>query len=95
MAGFEQKDIDEILNSISESDDWDGNSEKIIINEKVYKAPKKPISKLNAPYKSPVIKSENLLYNPESDICCSEKKFVVRSLGNYIKYISINNKNRI
>ena len=95
MAGIEQKNIDELLNSITETDDLDENSETFIIEEKIYKPPRKPILKFNTPYKSPVVKSENLIYNPESNICCSEEKVVVRDLNNYMKYISRNNKKQI
>jgi len=97
MAVIEQKDIDELLNNIASNENSDESSEnnEFIIGEKIFRKQKKPISKINMPYKSPVIKSGSIIFNPGSDTYNSEKKVVVRSLNNYVKYISSNNKSKI
>ena len=97
MAVIAQKDIDELLNNITSNNNSDESFEnnKFIVEEKTFKEQKKPISKINMLYKSPVIKSGSIIFNPESDTCSSEKKVVVRSLNNYMKYISKNNKSKI
>ena len=94
MAEFEQKDIDKLLDTITSSSDSDESSEnnKFTVKEKIFKEQKKRVSKINMHYKSPVIKSGSIMFNPESDTHSSEKKVVVRSLNNYVKYISKNNK---
>ena len=93
MAEFEQKDIDKLLDTITSSSDSDESSEnnKFTVKEKIFKEQKKRVSKINMHYKSPVIKSGSIMFNPESDTYSSEKKVVVRSLNNYVKYISKNN----
>ena len=97
MAVIEQKDIDELLNNIASNNNSDESSEnnKFVIEERIFREQKKPISKINMPYKSPVIKSGSIIFNPESDTYSSEKKVVVRSLNNYVKYISRNDKSKI
>jgi len=94
MAVFEQKDIDKLLDTITSSSDSDESSENnvVIIEKRIYKEQKKRVSKINMHYKSPVIKSGSIMFNPESDTYSSEKKVVIRSLNNYVKYISKNNK---
>jgi hypothetical protein len=89
MTGLEQKDIDELLNNMMNGDDSEEESSNKTINpkEKVYRVPRKPIIKNIMPYRSPVVKREDVIYNPKNDILCEGEKIVVRSLGNYIKYI--------
>ena len=93
MAAIEQKDIDELLNTINSGNNLDEIPEnnEVIVEEKVFRIQKKPILKINIPYKSPVIKSENVIFNPESNINGSKEKTVVWSLNNYMKHISENN----
>jgi len=97
MAVTEHNDIDKFLDTIMSEDDSDESSENniIIIEKKIYKGQKKQASKINMPYKSPVIKSGSILFNPESDTYSSKKRIVVRSLNNYVKYINRNNKSKI
>jgi len=89
MAGLEQKDIDELLNNMMNGDDSEEESSNKTINpkEKVFRNSRKPIIKNIMPYRSPVVKREDVIYNPKNDILCEGEKNVVRSLGNYIKYI--------
>ena len=93
MAAIEQKDIDELLNTINSGNNLDETPEnnEVIDEEKVFRIQKNPILKINIPYKSPVIKSENIIFDPESDINSSEEKTIVWSLNNYMKHISENN----
>lgn len=70
------------------SDSEEESSKKTISpKEKVYKVSKKPIIKNLIPYRSPVVKGEDIIYNPKNDVLYEGGKIVVRSLGNYIKYI--------
>lgn len=89
MAGLEQKDIDELLNTMINGDDSEEKSSNKTISpkEKVYRVFKKPVIKNVIPYKSPVVKREHIIYNPKNDVLCEGEKIVVRSLGNYIRYI--------
>ena len=89
MAGLEQKDIDELLNNmINGGDSEEESSNKTVIpKEKIYRVSRKPVIKNVIPYRSPVVKREDVIYNPKNDVLCEGEKIVVRSLGNYIKYI--------
>lgn len=87
-----QDDIDELLNGALEEPTEDGastNNSKVK-DEKVYKSPKIEAKRISFPYQSPIIKSCNIVYNPqiENDTYPNGKKVIVRSLDNYIEYIT-------
>ena len=76
----------------SESSNNNNDNDKLPV-EKVYRKPKKRVSSFKFPYQSPVIKSSNVIYDPESDISESVNKVVVRSLDNYMEYVMNKNVN--
>jgi hypothetical protein len=88
-----QKEIDNLLNStISAAETSDSVSE--VAEEKVKSRPKtfahnKVRSvRFTYSYQSPVIKKENLIFNPEPDKVEIGNKVIVRTLDNYIKYLT-------
>jgi len=93
MTPFEQKELDELMNLAMSGSD---NSEKEKVEssknnpsekDKVYREPKKKAANFKFPYQSPVIKKDNIIYNPEFEISDSGKKVIVRSPDNYHKFI--------
>ena len=92
-----QKEIDNLLNStISAEETSDKVSE--VAEEKVKSRPKtfayNKVRKVRFTYQyqSPVIKKENLVFNPDQDTIDFGNKVIVRTLDNYIKYLK-NKKN--
>lgn len=86
-----QSDIDDLLNSALEDPDEDGESTNTskVRNDKVFKAPSIEAKRINFPYQSPIIKSRNVMYNPNkrTNKFSAADKIIVRSLDNYIEYI--------
>ena len=90
-----QKEIDNLLNStISAEETSDSVSE---VTEERGKSRPKTFAhnrvrsvRFTYTYQSPVIKKENLIFNPDPDRDITENKVIVRTLDNYIKYL--NNK---
>ena len=87
-----QSDIDELLNNALDDHEVGGESEgrEKVKDEKVYRAPRIEAKRLDFPYKSPIIKSRNVVYNPNngSSKYSPSNKVVVRSLDNYIEYVT-------
>ena len=86
-----QNDIDELLNNALEIPEEDGDSTNTckVEDDKVYRAPRIGAKRINFPYQSPIIKSRNVVYNPDNvtDKFSATEKVIVRSLDNYMEYI--------
>ncbi len=91
MVDIEQKEIDDMLNMAMSGDNKEEeqkSSKKISSKDKIYKKPKKNVNSFKSIYISPVVKSDNVLYNPESNIIDIDNKIIVRSLDNYAEYVA-------
>ena len=93
---LDQKDIDELLNS-----NFDLNStvpeEEIISKEvpkssKIFKSRKNKTLYFIYPYRSPVIKRENVILNPSNGVSPLNGKIIVRDLRNYAHYLRKKNR---
>lgn len=87
-----QNDIDELLNNaleVPDEGDESTNTDKVR-DDKVYKAPRIEAKRINFPYMSPIVKSRNIVYNPNNgtDEFAVTDKVIVRSLNNYMEYIA-------
>jgi len=88
---LEQNDIDELLNSNLDlgTDEPENESEPVEkpFHNKVFKSRRIKQLRFEYPYRSPVIKKENILYNPNNGNRSSNGKVVVRDLKNYAQFI--------
>ena len=86
---IDQKDIDELLNSALNGglESEDSNTGSKIKDDRVYRAPQIEARRITFPYKSPIIKSSKIIYNPrnENNVENSGEKIIVRSLDNYVE----------
>lgn len=88
-----QQEIDDLLNSSLLNDEITEKVSKADTNEKLpherkiyfYKVNKN--SRFSFPYNSPVIKKENIVFNPNLESVDFLNKVVVRTPYNYIKYL--------
>ena len=82
-----QNDIDDLLNSSLVEEDYNEVSSVPSGKQKVFKPPKQDNSGFKYEYRSPVIKRESVIFNPNLPIESTRKKVVVRSLANYASYL--------
>lgn len=86
-----QNEIDELLNNALGAPDEGNDSTNTgkVRDDKVYRAPRIEAKRINFPYKSPIVKSRNVIYNPNNgtDKFAVTDKVIVRSLDNYMEYI--------
>ena len=69
-----------------EAADKEKESEIFISEERVFRIKKPPVLRNSAEYKSPIIKKDRIILDPEKDIIRNTKKVVVRRLGVYQNY---------
>jgi hypothetical protein len=84
---MKQSDIDRLLNTIAEeesAEEKDTGNLIDITGAKIYKRFSGRISPVKGLYRSPVIKSEDIIYNPEPGKPVSKNKVVVRSLFQFV-----------
>ena len=88
-----QQEIDDLLNSsmsddeITEEDTYEKVSQKL----KIYSCKVCKNSRFSYPYNSPVIKKENIVFDPNPESVNLLNKVAVRTIDNYVKYLK-NNK---
>ncbi|NVM04553.1 MAG: hypothetical protein HWN67_19680 [Candidatus Helarchaeota archaeon] len=93
-----QKEIDQLLDSSITGDETskdvvEGVQEKVLVKTKTFSYKMDKNIRFPFPYYSPVIKKENIIFDPSPDVEDVENKVVVRSLKNYIEY-SKNKRNQ-
>jgi len=85
-----QNEIDELLNANIGLDESGPEPEQFVreskVNSKVFKRKKDTALRFVYQYRSPVIKKENVIYNPSNGMQSSNGKVVVRDLKNYALY---------
>jgi len=90
-----QNEIDDLLNSnlggdLSDSSSSEEGEDIVPVStgrQKVFKPPRKDNSGFKFEYRSPVIKREQIIFNPNTPIESSKEKVVVRTLPNYSEYL--------
>jgi len=90
-----QNEIDDLLNSsLGDEVSEDAPSENMgdvgaspSGKQKVFKPPKKDNSSFKFEYRSPVIKKDRVIFNPNVSMESTQERIVVRSLPNYADYL--------
>ena len=94
-----QNEIDELLNSSAEAegtaDETTGQEVEEEIKEKIKEKSKTKTftytvdknKRFPVPYHSPVVKKENMLFNPNPGSQDHSNKIIVRTLDNYVEHI--------
>ena len=82
---MDQDDIKRLLNTIAEESEPEENRAGLIdiTDAKVIKRFRKALFSVKGLYRSPVIKSEDIVYNPVPGLPVAGRKVVVRSLYQY------------
>ncbi len=91
-----QNEIDNLLNSsLEEESSSESDVGSDIVGQgkttgklKTFSFKKEKNIRYTFPYNSPVLKKENVIFNPGPDAEIDESKPVVRSLKNYVEYIN-------
>jgi len=97
-----QAEIDELLKSTVGGSD-SGAEEVIEADEapetsksgkrsKTFSAPKKKELRFHFPYQSPILKSENYVFNPDPEGEPPHDKPVVRTISNFVEYLKSRNQ---
>ena len=88
---LEQDDLDELLNSQLDLNPGEQEIETVQmekpLHNKVFKSRKIKSLRFVYPYRSPVVKRENILLNPNNGNDFSDGKIVVRDLHNYAQFV--------
>ena len=84
-----QQEIDDLLNSSMSDDEImeEDTHEKLPHERKIYSYKVYKNSRFSFPYNSPVIKKENIVFNPNPESAELLNKVVVRTLDNYVEYL--------
>ena len=84
-----QSEIDDLLNSVASPDEEtapDEKKQKTISSNKIFVHKIYKNSRFSFPYNSPVIKKENIVFNPVSGNGNHNDKTIVRTLDNYVEH---------
>lgn len=88
---LDQSEIDDLLNSNLGEDLFEQEdeyvSEKTPRATKIFKSPKKVEFRFKYNYRSPVIKRNDIIYNPNSKAENNNGKVIVRDLINYAAFL--------
>ncbi|RKY89179.1 hypothetical protein DRQ09_01815 [candidate division KSB1 bacterium] len=84
-----QDEIDSLLNQINNENNSDTenkeNENQLKTYKKIFRPLKKSVEKFQFPRRSPIIKKENVVLNPEPSYIPKKNETVVYTLDGYIK----------
>lgn len=85
---LQPEEIDRLFDVIKEGADPENKEERkgsyTVANTKIYKSQRQRVVKFSKDYVSPILKSHQIVMNPQPGVPISEDKIIVQSLDNYL-----------